>query len=888
MNKRTLYISLYLSLLFICYALKTQNFELSITENFVIGEATSKGISIGKRITQFYSFILMGGIIFITLYYIFKRFTNQLANNQLIHLVDSLIPFGCLLLGLSLFEPKLIESGQLIGFFAFLIFIFGFIKKLNISLLSDNTWLVIGLCFTANFLLFHSALKGGFFALLLLLLIQIYSFEKLVIRWISGFLISLPIIVVLGVETTLILNQRAIFIPSYWIFGGLWSVIFGLFLVVLVRKEKNKSERYIYSCLAFLAIISVGLAQTYSPQIYQVEEMFENANMLNPVMQFHHFGEIPIIHNLSSHLVSDFFWEFLYYTLNGYQENTGMTLYGGFGYILIYLSLYFFLRTFFGNKPAILVGLFLFPAITFILPFYFALFLIPASFLLLYSKEKKQKHFHYFLLSILLISIWRLDLGISLIAATLMMIPFWFIWQKEDRRLLLKWIAISILSIGTVAYLFVRNFPEQFHQMTGYFGANQAHGRSVLTYDESNIYFLHYFLLPFLVLFVLVHTIISYKNSTDKPIQFTLLFFGLFYLFNLQRGLVRHSFTELTDTQISSLVWIILILKIWSFIRLKYSKTFTIHFGALALSLLPLFLSVQKNNGTLNIFRRDLSLNLKEIPKLTDTVINRVLTNPQFDQRNKEIIQFLRTQLNSKQTFIDFSNTPMLYFYSGKNVPSYFNQYLQNTVTDKLQLINLEELKKVDAPFIVFSQFPEGFFDNIDYIPNKVRHHLITQYIYTNYEPYTQMGGYRLWKRKNWTCSETVADYPSYSENWDLGLIPYYWKFAKKHTSFKDILQTSKLHYDSKKLFLTWENPIKENWFIQFLIYSPVKQDCKLLSNKLSINFTLLEGKHTYLIPINCSENIHENRLDTLTVNTSQHPLRLINSKFVRLEVNEN
>lgn len=881
MIKRLFTISLTLSILIVFYLSKFKSIELSSTDHFVIGEATARGISIGKRISNYYSLILIGIASFLVFYWILSRFKTRIQENNLIHLLDVLLPFSCLLLLISCFQHTFIESAQVSLFFTLLIFIFGFLKNLNASLKNGNTWIVIGLIFTTNYLLFHSAVIGAAPAIVILVLIQFLSFENKILQWISGILISIPLLVFLGIESTLILNQRGIFADSYAYLLIFWGLVIGFWFYRVVNSRKFSLEKYIFSHLAFIALIGIGIVQAYSPVLVQLTETFENANMLNPVMQYHFFGEIPIIDNLSSHLVSDFFWEFCYYVLNGYQPDVSMMMYWEFNYILSLLCMYYFLRTVFGNKPAILIGLILLPATYYVLTLYFAFALLPAALLYRYIQSNKPKHFYIFLLSVIFIVIWRLDLGISLVSALLLLLPFWFYQRKSDRKLLIRSLAFTALIGGTVALAFVICCHDQFVQMKGYFGANQAHGLYYLTFDENNIFFLHYAILPIIVVSILIHSIFQYRKSDNHPLEFIIILFCLFYLFNLQRGLVRHSFAEQSDTFISSFAWLILMLKGWAIIRKNPNPIWSLSAGAAILSLFPLFFSINNKNGTQNIFQRTVHLSLKDLPKLEKKVINRVLPNPEFSSRNDQVIYFLKTHLKQNETFIDLSNTPMLYFYSEKNVPSYFNQYLQNTVTDELLEINLEELKTKQIPFVVFSQIPEVFFDNIDNIPNKVRHHQLTNFIYTNYKPFAQIGSYRVWKHISHFCDTTnLLPYPNHPENWNLGLIPYFWK-ASKNSHFNRSADQYEL--DVQKNTIHWEAPLSGNTFLELIIHSPKEQSVYFSNPSFNLEITALAGKHRYRLPLGCSEQLNWYQADSLTFNTSEKQIQLKNVHFVRL-----
>ena len=116
-----------------------------------------------------------------------------------------------------------------------------------------------------------------------------------------------------------------------------------------------------------------------------------------------------------------------------------------------------------------------------------------------------------------------------------------------------------------------------------------------------------------------------------------------------------------------------------------------------------------------------------------------------------ELKSFFDERLSSDQTFLDFSNSPMLYFYCERNVPSYFCQSQQNMVDDFLQLeqINAANIERV--PYAVYSSYPHIWFDKTDGIWNNMRYYILAEYIYVNYKPYGIVNGKSIWIDKNKT-----------------------------------------------------------------------------------------------------------------------------------------
>ena len=109
--------------------------------------------------------------------------------------------------------------------------------------------------------------------------------------------------------------------------------------------------------------------------------------------------------------------------------------------------------------------------------------------------------------------------------------------------------------------------------------------------------------------------------------------------------------------------------------------------------------------------------------------------------------------LSEEQTFLDFSNNPMLYYYCQRSVPSYFCQSLQNTVTDFQQLSQLNKIDTSLVPIVIYQNIPRGWGDQTDDVPNNMRQYLIAEFIYQHYEPYTVINHKAIWTTKSFKSS---------------------------------------------------------------------------------------------------------------------------------------
>ncbi len=345
--------------------------------------------------------------------------------------------------------------------------------------------------------------------------------------------------------------------------------------------------------------------------------------------------------------------------------------------------------------------------------------------------------------------------------------------------------------------------------------------------------------------------------------ELLILTLSFFYIFNLQRGLVRHSFAEQNDIQIASFAWLIIGLKWWCLSNKTQSISIRNTTLMLASSLCALFFSYNASKGIENLFQKKLRFDAFNLPELSKKKLLRIHENFILGEKINPLISFIKSELKPGETFLDFSNSPTLYYYTGKDVPSYFNQYLQNTVTEKLQFQNIEDLKGKQVQLVVFSKVEEAYFDNVDDIPNKVRHSILTHYIYKYYEPYTQLGAYKIWRKKQTRLRKKVNPYPITNEIWDLGLITYFWK-QSEFITFNGS-KTPNPSFDNNTKSFYWKQRLQPNDFLELTLHSKQEQQFFISSERFQLEWSLKTGTHVYHIPLGCSENLIK---DSVILNT--------------------
>ena len=821
-------ISLFLSLYVVLsiFGFFEPNTVLDGSSEFVIGEATKHGVSIGDRVSNFYKLIFFGIGLLLVLIYLTRRhlnFTKITYSKELLFV---------LIVGVTLQVLDRIKGtdqistiflhGQLI-----LLLLLELIIRLNTELRRLDEDVVFGILFSGVALSVWTANPYVAFLGELLLLLLAFKANRFVFRLFWLICAASPFILFLGVESTLILNQNGVFI-SYIFLICVWLVLL-VGALFAFKWHKIEVNQFVYAVLAPFIVIGVTTVGVYSPIIEQPEEMFELANKLNPIMLMSQHDQVPLIDFVSSHLFSDFFFESIYSFLNGFDGSVAPLIYTGFNHVLSVLIIYYFLQTVIGKKPEVLLMVLFSPFIFFILPSTFSFLLIPGIFLFKFFQRQQKKYLFFTGISIFLLVFWRLDLGVAAVGSGLATFLLMFTVMRDHRKTLIK----VILSLGvpaslmTVFYLgYHRDF---FEQLLGYFGGAQAHGLHQLSGSETNLFYLNYYILPGIIALITVYLLLKLRALKFDEFYWLLVFLSGVYLFNLQRGLIRHSFIEVNEYYIASYGWLIITLFAYFVLLRKERSASVLLFSSLA----GFFLSIHGIESWKSVFDQDRKLIVTNLPD-TKRHINRLIPNPNYLVESYPLVDFINDELNDEQTFLDFSNTPLLYYHTKKMVPSIFCQYLQNTVSEDLQLKNLERLKTEDIPFVVFNQNPESYFDQTDGIPNEVRYFRVVKFIYENYLPLKQIGKYHVWKRRGMEGESFLFPMP---DHWQLGYIPYYWSRSLRK---KGVKKTATSYSSGEFLLLTLKSDASSTGSVS-------------VGDDLSIGFDILKGVNVYALPLGSS-----------------------------------
>jgi hypothetical protein len=247
--------------------------------------------------------------------------------------------------------------------------------------------------------------------------------------------------------------------------------------------------------------------------------------------------------------------------------------------------------------------------------------------------------------------------------------------------------------------------------------------------------------------------------SQDAFILHAAIFFYVIVLANFQRGLVRHGFMEYNDSYLASTFYLATALLLMYFVSSRvlvwrYLAFFCISFF---LMVTLTYFPMSKGQTDMERFLSDISLRNLSLRIHDPALKGRILYETETTQNTyQDFDTFLTAHLSPDQTFLDFSNSPMLHTYCQRKVPSYFCQSLQNTADDFTQKEQLKKLNPSNVPVVVFSNDPPDWYDATDGVPNVMRYPYLAEYIFGHYQPYAIIDKKSIWIGKELPWSDTI------------------------------------------------------------------------------------------------------------------------------------
>ena len=760
------------------------SFALDHLAQIIYSQATKDAVDIGARASFIYKIVMFGGVISASIWYMLDRFISSNANvaSEVIKKVAYLSFVGLITLYCHISHTDCISS---IGVILLIIF-FYLIQILPLGSRFDEFYSIVNndngaeKILLSAFLVTYQLKFFGispqilklhfvvlfFIVLAVLLLATIFLY----LRW-SKHDYRFSIITLCGASFLNIflfeIYSNTFYTLPHYYYALIYFALVGcfIFLYLIMQKMSWLLLRFYQisslHLLSFTILIVILISALYAPFGVQIADTFELANPAIPHMRIVKDSQIPLIDFMSSHMISEQFYGYIYHLFFGYDGDLDFHTYSFLYEFLFYVLVYLFLNKLFRNPILALIFVIFFPYTKYL--FGRDYFWCIIGFYMLYRlilKQSVSTYLSWFFIVGLLIC-WRLDTGAAFLIASPIFLVLAFISSDLKFQFVpfAKAFAIFIVIVSCAIFVAVQLrsidfILDNFENALSYITSNQAHGTSAQSQNYNHLFYVIHVLLPFVAFVSILTSVYSLSSKKiDAQKSFLLLcslFLYLVFFANFQRGVVRHNFLMEYDHMLTSTFYLAFILQMLAYSPKYLSSEFRFYAlfggGFLLIIMIKVFHLKSKiplHNSLESIFMVRESNNFLFSQK--KGIKKDIVFSSNYYEKIK---QFMNENLSKNQTFLDFSNNPMLYYYCQRSVPSYFCQSLQNTVTDFQQLSQIKELDTSLVPMVVYQNIPRGWGDQTDEVPNNMRQYLIAEFIYQHYEPYSIINDKAIWITK--------------------------------------------------------------------------------------------------------------------------------------------
>jgi len=571
------------------------------------------------------------------------------------------------------------------------------------------------------------------------------------------FSILLEIFNIINLKTNYVFNRPNELFAIIAILGIITSIFYHRFLNKRKKSKLihfNPIEKYHF----LLLIISLAFMISQPWRMFGPEnEFFEFANHGTSVDHFFRYGSIPIVETFDAHMLSNQLFAYVYGILNGYEPWSPF-LYTSYIFIFIYLLIYFLLKRILGGFYAFIL-LLCFPMLSVIISSFIYSGIVALQLFSLVN-NKDSKRFYWFWASIILLCLYRLDLGFaSAMAGIVSYFLIHFLAQKPYQvKSFLKTGAVSVAAtvlLFVVLCLFKGINPvTRLQELLTTAMSNQNWAYEDMGNTSHVLFRLTYYVLPVLTLFLLAkiilkrlivksyfHKIVEKKSYLAALVFF--VFFSFVFYFNIPRGIVRHSFLFNNVIIITSTIPLALICYIYIFKRknnlLYFLSTLIISYFIINLTTLSF------QNKSRSYFKEafiSAPFNEKFQPAyaFNNTRISETFSLAEI-KYFKEVLDKL---LLPDETYFDFSSTNYYHALVGRKNPLYVNQTPLLLNGDRSQDFALEQLKAAKIPMVLMPN-KENIWHQIDGIPVEYKYFKISEFIYENYSPFLKLKDFTIY-----------------------------------------------------------------------------------------------------------------------------------------------
>lgn len=664
--------------------------------------------------------------------------------------------------------------------------LFYFLNIFSFSKIADLNWLLLpSLFILISFFRINVLSKN----------VRIESYKYTVVK------VSTPLLLFLSQEIFMVLNQ-------YHIFLGMWGYIYVLLcayamILLTVFLWRPQSLKAVFSVVFVIGIAGIAIYNSYNTVWMGGPHFFEDASSAVAIKRMYNNSEIPVFEHFSPHNLNDFITGYFYVILNN-DLSFGYKIYSCF-YGLFFLLYYYMLSKLFNSKIIGFMWTLFSGMLVIMLPMYHAIALL-AFFNLNWYFTNKYTFLRLVISSVLFLFtvFFRADTGIAVLISVIVVTPL-LVRQNKHGLKKLKLLAITCGAFFLIIALVVLNkvgykqVLNNVQMILYYFNSSQSWGYSQLARIYDFKFRIHYFVFPVMIIAGLLYALLPSRKGAKSFtfLNLSLIYFSVYYLVNFQRGLIRHSFFEIRDINISSYVYFIIgllglllflqnegrVKMMWIFLLSVSCSIWVFKFPIVAGNRSLYTAAIDRIGTGTNLPFAPNKIKRFDLEKLSQvkpgdyqvflySIIDQ-LQNVYKSGKNRDQIflgmkiyspphLFLKRSQMSANYFPDISKLvnngtidgpvdevcyqPMLHYFINRKSIHFFNQGVHFYHTKKLQQQYINDLVTSGCKYVFVNNLSfNGAADYLDDVPHSIRHYYILQHIYTHYKPAVILDMKTLW-----------------------------------------------------------------------------------------------------------------------------------------------
>jgi hypothetical protein len=574
------------------------------------------------------------------------------------------------------------------------------------------------------------------------------------------------------------------------------------YIIIFILAKKRKSIKVsdeTVNIVSLLGILSITFMRSFHDII--TFNLFEGANHGISIKAFDIFKEIPLVHNFDAHMLSQTGLGIVYGLINNDNIGALVSPYKYVFCIIIYLSIFYILKSFFQNSYAALIITLLIPQQYFIgvnivnsnfaFQFFMAGIMLVAFFLYWNKKASMLRDALLWFFAAASI-LYSLDTGVSFGVALVICASVKLCIEKSWSKLARLWMIgtlIGFIFFTLLIYLLHRadiNLSLWLKTFMNSVSSNQNWAYANLGSTIQVI--LAYIMMP-AVIGIVCRAFLQRRQSNPKwdHNQYVILMLIIAWLFNVPRIIIRHSIVEMNYIIISYVVIVIIMLSYNYFPRNKLLLSMISMYIVVGI-IYPTFIQSAGASVYFTYLQNEENM-LRTITNIASVEHSYVL-NEEQEKTVRYLSEFWNAYMKPEDTYIDFTNDTMLYALTDRNNPVYVNQspgLVNGEIGQILFLKQIEEYQN-QIPFVLMP-YMKGALYQLDGVQNTDRYYLITEFIGNHYKPLCAIDGYAIWctKEKYDEISsdvgksgkhEMLGNYHYGKDDFyihELGEIPYLW-----------------------------------------------------------------------------------------------------------------